>query len=154
MIIITILVFTILIIVILQSFKEEISRCQNLIQVKDEEIKLKQLEVSNLLQEVEEKKRLMETLQNELEATKTDKKKVSDESSVIYNELNNKLADMEEKYKNLLEEKEKVCIIFPFNCKNNHSNLLCLVTFIYLKKKKKLIAVLLLIHISFCEKLN
>lgn len=130
MIIFTILIFTIFIIVILQSFKEEISRSQNLIQMKDEEIKLKQMEVSNLLQEVEEKKRLMETLQRELEATKTDKEKVSDESSVIYNELNNKLADMEEKYKNLLEEKEKVCIFF-LNSKNNHINLLYHVKFIY-----------------------
>lgn len=73
----------------------------------------------------------METLQKELEATKTDQKKVSDESSVIYHELNSKLADMEEKYKNLLEEKEKVCVLFYSKSQNNHSNLSCPVKFIF-----------------------
>lgn len=63
---------------------------------------------------MEDKKKLVESLQVELETAKTDKSKISEDKSNIYQELNNKIAEMEEKYTKLHEEKEKVCFSYVF----------------------------------------
>lgn len=91
-----------------KSFKEETQKLEELFQYKDKEMEEKKSVISNLLNEVESKKKTIESLEKELELSRNDKKKLSDDSSNVYQELNARIADMEEKYSKLLQEKEKI----------------------------------------------
>lgn len=92
-----------------QNFKEETAKLEALIHSKENEAQHKYTEVSNLTTEIQEQKKLIESLQTQLEAAKADKQKINEDSSTVYEEFNKRISEMEAKYAKLLEEKEQVC---------------------------------------------